>query len=113
MFAAFIVCASVTALSAVVSLGFSLAAAMNETGNARTIAFYGCARSVALVVASAVPFFTGSTEWLEAVAWIMILVQAGDAIIGATIDDRMKTFGPAGMSLANLLALLWLIQSVQ
>jgi hypothetical protein len=113
MFAAFIVCASVTALSAVVSLGFSLAAAMNETGNARTIAFYGCARSVALVVASVVPFFTGSTEWLEAIAWIMILVQAGDAVIGTTIDDRMKTFGPACASLANLLALLWLIQSVQ
>ena len=109
----FIVCALVTALSAVVSLGFSLAAAMNETGNARTMALYGCARSVALVVASAVPFFTGSTEWLEAIAWILILVQSGDAVIGTTINDRMKTFGPAGTSLANLLALLWLVQSVQ
>ncbi|MFD2052904.1 hypothetical protein ACFSQT_07200 [Mesorhizobium calcicola] len=113
MFAPFIVCALVTALSAVVSLGFSLAAAKNATGDARTMALYGCARSVALVVASAVPFFTGSVEWLEAVAWIMILVQAGDAVIGTAIDDRMKTFGPAGASLANLMALLWLIQSVQ
>ena len=113
MFAPFIVCALVTALSAIVSLGFSVAAVMNGTGNARTIASYACARIVALVVASVVPLFTGSTEWLEAIAWTMILVQAGDAVIGTTIDDRTKTFGPACASLANLLALLWLIQSVQ
>jgi hypothetical protein len=113
MFAPFIVCAFVTALSAIVSLGFSVAAVMNGTGSARTVALYACARSAALVVASVVPFFTGSTEWLEAIAWIMILGLAGDAVIGTTIDDLMKTFGPAGTSLANLLALLWLIQSVE
>lgn len=113
MLTPFIVCALVTAVSAIVSFGFSMAAVANETARARTMALYGCARSTALVVASAVPFFTDWTEWLEAIAWIMILVQGGDAVIGATIDDRMKTFGPAGMSLANLLALLWLIQSIQ
>jgi len=33
------------------------------------------ARSVALVLASAVPFFTGSTPWLQAIACSMIIVH--------------------------------------
>src|SRR5882757_7820645 len=93
----FILCASVTAISAIISLGFSIAAAvLGATDTARTMALYACARSTALVIASAVPFLTGSTGWLQAMAWSMIIVQAGDAMIGTMIKDRMKTFGPAG-----------------
>jgi hypothetical protein len=29
-----------------------------------------------------------------------------------TIKDRMKTFGPAGTALLNLVAVIWLIQAV-
>jgi hypothetical protein len=64
---------------------------------------------VALVVAGAVPFLTGSTQWLQAVALSMIIVQACDTVIGLTIKDRMKTFGPAGIALLNLAALIWLV----
>jgi hypothetical protein len=105
----FIVCASITAVSALISLGFSIAAALNTAGEARTMALYACARSVALAVASAVPFLTGSTPWLLAVACSMTIVQACDAMIGVTIKDRMKTLGPAGTALLNLAALLWLL----
>jgi hypothetical protein len=108
----FIFCASVTAISAIMSLGFSVAAALGATGTARTMAFYACARSVALTIVSAVPFVTGSTGWLQAIAWSMIVVQAGDAVVGMTIKDRMKTFGPAGTALLNLVAVIWLIQAV-
>jgi hypothetical protein len=59
---------------------------------------------VALVVAGAVPFLTGSTQWLQAVALSMIIVQACDTVIGLTIKDRMKTFGPTGIALLNLAA---------
>jgi hypothetical protein len=45
-------------------------------------------------------------------AWSMIIVQACDAVIGTTIKDRMKTFGPAGTSLLNFVAVIWLIQAV-
>ena len=83
----FIVCASITAISAIISLGFSMAAALGASNTARTMALYACARSTALVIASAVPFFTGSTGWLQAIAWSMIIVQAGDAVIGGTIKD--------------------------
>jgi hypothetical protein len=53
-----------------------------------------------------------STEWLQAIAWSMIIVQACDGFMGTTIKDRMKTFGPAGTALLNLVAVLWLIQAV-
>jgi hypothetical protein len=105
----FIVCATVTAISAVISFGFSVAAVLGLTGEGRTIALYACARSVALMVVSAVPFLTGSTQWLQAIAWSMIIVQACDAFIGLTIKDRMKTFGPAGTALLNLAAVIWLV----
>src|SRR5882762_8131248 len=98
----FVFCASITAISAITSLGFSIAAVLGATGTARTMALYACARSTALAIASAVPFWTGSTGWLQAVAWSMIIVQACDAVIGGTIKDRMKTFGPAGTALLNL-----------
>jgi hypothetical protein len=76
------------------------------------MALYACARSTALVIASAVPFVTGSSGWLQAMAWSMITVQAGDAVIGAMIGDPMKTYGPAGTALLNLAAVIWLIQAV-
>jgi hypothetical protein len=109
----FVFCASITAISAITSLGFSIAAVLGATGTARTMALYACARSTALAIASAVPFWTGSTGWLQAVAWSMIIVQTCDAAIGRTIKDPMKTFGPAGTALLNLVAVIWLIQAVR
>jgi hypothetical protein len=109
--APFIICASITAASALISLGFSVMAALAVAGPARTMALYACARSTALVIASAVPFFTGSLGWLQAIAWSMIIVQAGDAIVGGTIKDPMKTYGPAGTALVNLVAVIWLSQA--
>jgi hypothetical protein len=105
----FILCAVITAVSAVISLGFSIAATFDTANEVRTMALYACARSLALALASAVPFFTGSTSWLQAIACCMIIVQVCDAGIGAAIKDRMKTFGPAGTALLNLAALIWLL----
>ena len=108
----FIFCASITAISAIVSLGFSVATVLGASGSTRPLALYACARSMALAIASAVPFPTRSIEWLQAIAWSMIIVQACDAVIGTTIKNRMKTFGPAGTALLNLVAVIWLIQAV-
>ena len=105
----FIFCALITAVSAVISLGFSIVATFNTANEVRNVALYTCARSGALVLASAVPFFTGSTSWLEAIACCMIIVQVCDAWIGVVIKDRMKTFGPAGTAVLNLAALIWLL----
>jgi len=46
-------------------------------------------------------------------AWSMIIVQACDAVIGGMIKDPMKTYGPAGTALLNLVAVIWLIQAVR
>jgi len=108
----FIFCASITSISATISLGFSIKAALGATDTARTMALYACARSTALVIASAVPFLTGSTGWLQAMAWNMIIVQACDAVIGGTLKDPMKTYGPAVTALLNLVAVIWLIQAL-
>jgi len=105
----FIACALITAISATVSFGYSVAAVLGSTGETKTPALYASARSVALLIVSFVPFLMGSNQWLLAVAWGMIIVQACDAVIGWTIKDRMKTFGPAGMAVANLAALIWLV----
>ena len=105
----FLVCATVTAISAFVSLGFSIASVPRANGQIRTLALYTCARSLAFAIISVVPFATGWSLWLEAVAVGMTLLQALDAGVGVTIKDRMKTFGPAAMAVTNLAALVWLV----
>src|SRR3981081_1233297 len=105
----FLFCALITAASAVISLGFSIAAVFNTTNEVRTMALYTCARSVALVIVSAVPFLTGSTPWLQAIACSMIIVEVFEAGIGLVIKDRMKTVGPAGTALVNLAAVILLL----
>ena len=64
----FLFCAFITAVSAVVSLGFSIAAAFNTANDVRRIALYTCARSVALVLGDRF-HETGPTE-LDACWWI-------------------------------------------
>jgi hypothetical protein len=105
----FLVCAIVTAVSAFVSLGFSIAFVPRENGQTRTLGFYACARSIAFAIISVVPFATGWSLWLEAVAVGMIILQVLDAGVGVAISDRGKTLGPAGIAIANLAALVWLI----
>ena len=108
---AFVTCAAVTTVSAAISLGFSVAAAMTTSGQTRTMAFYASARSLTFMLVSFVPFVTGSAPWLEAVAVGMIIVQFCDAGVGVTIRDRMKTLGPAGTAVANLAVLIWILTS--
>jgi hypothetical protein len=109
MTTSFLVCATVTAVSAFVSLGFSIASVPRANGQLRTLALYACARSIAFAIISAVPLATGWSLWLEAVAVGMIILQALDACVGIVIRDPMKTLGPAAIAVANLAALVWLI----
>jgi hypothetical protein len=104
-------CALVTALSALVSLGFSVAALATEQGRARTIALYAAARSLAYAVIAAVPLALRLPLWLQAAAVGMIIVQGADALIGLTLSDRLKTLGPALTALVNAAALIWLTAS--
>ena len=100
----FWVCALVTLVSALTSAGFSLAA-LSSSGEAHTNAMYAVVRSlsVALTVVGVVGL--RSRVGLIAVAFIMALVQGGDAVIGAIIHDPMKTFGPAFLAVVTLAVL--------
>jgi hypothetical protein len=109
MLTSFGICLMMTVISAFVSLGFSVAAFVNHTGNARTLALYAGARSLAFAIISVVPLESGSVAWLEASAVGMIIVQSCDAAIGVVIKDRLKTIGPAATAVANLVALAALL----
>lgn len=105
----YLVCAIITAISAAVSLGYSIAALRAAAGEAKTLALYASARSAALLLGAIAAFAFQEIGWLFAVATMMIIVQAADAYIGTTLGDRLKTFGPAFTALFNLAALIWAI----
>lgn len=105
---AFWVCAAITAISASVSLGYSIAGFTSTAEPGRTPSMYTLARSVALTVVAVAAFFVGSVPFLAAVAIAMVVVQAADAVIGGVIHDRLKTIGPAATAAANLAVLAWL-----
>jgi hypothetical protein len=100
------VCAGVTAVSAFVSLGYAVAAAVSLHGEA---ARYALSRSIALAAVSVVALANRSHSSLLIIALAMVIVQALDAMIGITIHDSRKTFGPAALALLNLLALISLL----
>jgi hypothetical protein len=106
---AFWVCAGVTAASALVSLGYSVAAVVSALDQARVNAMYALSRSVALAAVVLVPFFSQTRSSLLTIALAMVIVQALDALVGATIHDRMKTLGPASLGAVNLVALVWFL----
>jgi hypothetical protein len=105
----FLLCAAITSVSACISLGFSIAAVRSAAGEARTLALYSFARSVALALFAIASSAVFSVSWLEAAACCMIVVQAIDAAIGVAIKDRMKTFGPAFTAVFNLAGLIWML----
>ncbi len=108
---AFWICAGVTAVSALVSLGFATVAVLSVRHQARTNAMYALSRSVALAAVSLVPLFSQTRSSLLTIALAMVIVQALDAIVGGIVRDRMKTFGPASLGALNLVALVWFLVS--
>jgi hypothetical protein len=106
---AFWVCAGVTAASALVGLGYSVAAVVSALDQARVNAMYALSRSVALVAAVLVPIFSQTRSSLLTIALAMVIVQTLDAVVGARIHDRLKTFGPASLAVVNLVALVWFL----
>jgi hypothetical protein len=103
---AYWVCFGITIASALVSLGFSIAALRAPSGG--IYARYAASRSAGLVVGIAVAVTIGSPAAVFVVAIVMTVVQAGDAVIGILDRDRMKTIGPAVFAVLNLAAAIWL-----
>ena len=108
MSAAYWLCAAITVVSALVSLGFSIAALRATTTEVRIASMYAFARSLALAIAAVIALILNSVGYLQAVALSMVIVQAADAVIGAMNRERLKTIGPAITALVNAVALGWL-----
>ncbi len=109
--AAYWICAIFTLISACLSLGYSLSAVKVANVENGIATRYTLARSIGLVVISIVPLTGERHDWLVAAATAMIVVQAADALVGAGIKDRVKTFGPAATATINLALLLWYVGS--
>ena len=110
MSSAFRLCATITTISSVVSLGYSAAAVRNADGPGQTNARYAFSRSLALTAVTAAAVSTRSTDRLTVAAVAMTLVQGGDAVIGLHNRDRLKTLGPALTAAGNLAALINLVR---
>lgn len=110
MEASFWLCAVITLVSALTSLGFSIVAArISDAGAGLLNARYAMSRSGALAVVAVVAIVNQSTLWLAAVAVAMVLIQAGDAVVGRLDRNLLKTIGPAATAVANAAALLWML----
>jgi hypothetical protein len=105
------VCAAITMISALVSAGFSLAAVFSHQGG--TVALYSASRSVALALVVCGVEFLGSRRGIATMAFVMGLVQAFDAVIGAHSHDAMKTIGPAIFAVATFAALVPLLREIK
>ena len=104
-------CAAITAISSCVSLGFAVAGLRGAEGQTRTLGGYALVRSASLLVISVVAIPVGQPGWFYAAALAMIIVQAGDAVVGVTTRDLLKTVGPLITAIVNLAALVWAIGS--
>jgi hypothetical protein len=106
----FWICAIITAISALVSAGFSVAGLFGPSGS-DSIERYAASRSVALLVAVLCCIGVRSRMGIAALALVMSLVQGFDGVIGSLAHDPAKTYGPFVFALANVAALVWLLRS--
>jgi hypothetical protein len=104
----FWLCGVVTTASAFTSAGFSIAA-LSSAGDAHVNAMYAASRSLSLALVSVVVVIARSRTGLLTVAFVMALVQAMDAVIGAINHDPIKTLGPGFLVLVTVAVLvaLW------
>lgn len=103
------VCTAITPISAAVSFGYAVGGLRASDQGSRTPSLYALSRSAALFAVAIAAPFTESVGFVAAAAVAMVIVQAGDAVIGWMIHDRFKTIGPATTATVNLAALVWLL----
>ncbi|HIA92142.1 TPA: hypothetical protein EYO12_03445 [Candidatus Saccharibacteria bacterium] len=104
----FWLCTSVTALSAVISSGFSLQALLQSRKTDPVNAMYAYSRSLALALVGLSLFIVRSEEYLVAVAVTMIFVQAFDFLIGIQLKDVPRAVGPLTLAITNLVLVILL-----
>jgi len=100
--------AIVTAINALTSAGFSAAGLMATFGgtnpSARVFAMYAAARSLPLAAATLWLVYVRSIRELGAMAILLGVIQACDALVGLWQHDVSKTLGPAVFAVATFAA---------
>jgi hypothetical protein len=99
--AAYWLCFGVTAVSSLISLGFSLAALRGPAGK-DIYPRYAASRSVALVAAVIASAFLSSVPVVFVLAIMLTVVQGLDAAIGIQQRDLRKTIGPVVLAVLTL-----------
>lgn len=92
------ICAGITLLSALLGVGFSVAAIMNERNTSRINDFYMFARSLALACIAVIPLCMVSPKLLFVITAAMLVVQIVDGIVGIVMKSKKRTSGPILMA---------------
>ena len=107
---AFWVCATITAISGIVSASFSVAF-LPGPGIHDTFAMYAASRSLAIPLVVLIFLGFRSRGGIAAMALTMSLVQLFDWVIGVILHDASKTYGPLFLALIGLVSFVFLLRS--
>jgi hypothetical protein len=107
----FYVCATITCINALVSVGFSLAMVIGQP-LAVVAAMYGVARTVPLAIA-ALAVAIRSYSGITVLALLLAAIQACDAIVGWISHDAMKTIGPATLTVLTITSAIILVRAIR
>ena len=94
--------ASIAGVNAVVSVGFATATVVADSSST---AWYAADRAAALLVALIVVVALRHRAGLLVVGWMLVGVQAVDALVGLGTGDVTKVVGPAALAVATGVAL--------
>jgi hypothetical protein len=107
---AFWICATITAISAIVSASFAVAGLLGP-GIHDTFALYAASRSLAIPLVVLIFLGLRSRGGIAAMALTMSLVQLFDAVIGVILHDASKTYGPLFLALFGFVSVAFLLRS--
>jgi hypothetical protein len=107
---AFWICATITAISAIVSASFSVAGLVGAGIHDR-FALYAASRSIAIPLVVLIFLGLRSRAGMGAMALTMSLVQLFDAVIGVLLHDASKTYGPLFLALIGFVSVAFLLRS--
>jgi hypothetical protein len=107
---AFWICATITAISAIVSASFSVAGLLGA-GIHDTFAMYAASRSIAIPLVVLIFLGFRSRGGIAAMALTMSLVQSFDAVIGVLSRDASKTYGPLFLAIIGFVSFAFLLRS--
>jgi hypothetical protein len=94
--------AGIAGINAVVSMGFAITTVVAESSST---AWYAADRAAALLVALIVVVALRHRAGLLVIGWMLVGVQAVDALIGLATADLTKAVGPAALAIATGVAL--------